>query len=91
MVRSTYRLHQIRRSYAPRPLRDHPLVSRYAGSSLIGYDVRAYDAFALPLGKARVNEAREHVLAQSQDVAGRVTRLLYVAPEGRSSLEIYRN
>src|SRR5688500_19505581 len=30
--------------------KDHPLVSRYAGSVIIGYDFRRFDEFVIPLG-----------------------------------------
>jgi len=30
--------------------KDHPMVSRYAGSVIIGYDLRKFDEFPIPLG-----------------------------------------
>lgn len=70
--------------------KDHPLVTRYAGSSLIGYDAKEYDAFTLALGPATYEE-RKWVAAKRKDLEGKVTRLQYVGPAGRSSLEVFRN
>lgn len=69
---------------------DHPLVTRYTGSNLIGYDAKDYDAFTLALGPA-TREGGKIVPAKKQQLEGKVTRLLYVGPEGRSSLEVFRN
>ena len=69
---------------------DHPLVTRYTGSNLVAYDSKEYDAFTLILGPA-TREAGKIVPAKKQPLEGKVTRLLYVGPEGRSSLEVFRN
>jgi len=72
--------------------KDHPLISRYSGSSIIGYDIRDYDALTLPLGKqASEPSTRKPKFSESKTIEGKVTRLLYVSPEGRSSLEVLRN
>ena len=80
--------------------KDHPMVSRYAGSVIIGYDFRKFDEFVIPLGILKrvgdrpVAGGGTHPAfepAKSQRVEGRVTRILYVGPEGRSPLEIVRN
>ncbi|MBA4393272.1 MAG: DUF4892 domain-containing protein, partial [Desulfobacca sp.] len=71
---------------------DHPLISRYAGSIILGYDVRDYDSFALPLGKQGSDpKSTAPILSKKQALEGKVTRILYASPEGRSSLEILRN
>jgi outer membrane protein OmpA-like peptidoglycan-associated protein len=76
--------------------RDHPMVSRYAGSIIIGYDFRKFDQVVIPLGTLkRIDPASgggptlEPV--KSQRVEGRATRILYVGPRDRSPLEIVRN
>ena len=33
--------------------KDHPMVSRYAGSIIIGYDFRKFDEFVIPLGSLK--------------------------------------
>jgi OOP family OmpA-OmpF porin len=72
--------------------RDHPLISRYAGSYIIGFDTRDFDELTLPLGPTVPVEGRfAFQPSKSQRVEGRVTRILYVAPQGRSSLEVLRN
>ena len=74
--------------------RDHPLIPRYAGSSIIGYDTRDYGEMTLALGRSVPDEEAkgfEYKLSKNQRVEGKLTRLLYVAPLGRSSLEVFRN
>jgi OmpA-OmpF porin, OOP family len=73
--------------------KDHPMVSRYAGSVIIGYDFRKFDEFIIPLGALKRLRVGENIfeLAKSQRVEGRVTRILYVGPPDRSPLEIVRN
>jgi OOP family OmpA-OmpF porin len=71
---------------------DHSLISRYAGSLILGYDVRDFDSFALPLGKQGSDpKTGLTVLSKKQGLEGKVTRILYSSPEGRSSLEVLRN
>jgi OmpA-OmpF porin, OOP family len=65
-------------------------VSRYAGSVIVGYDSREFDELVLPLG--RVTVAYPKVTpAKQQTVSGKTTRILYVAPPERSTLEVMRN
>jgi OOP family OmpA-OmpF porin len=70
--------------------RDHPTVSRYAGSVIIGYDFRKFADFVLPLGPVSVSPTGA-AAEKSQKLEGRVTRILYLAPEERSTLEVFRN
>lgn len=69
---------------------DHPLIHRYEGSWILGYRQLAFDAFTLPLS-APTRAGGAITLPKQQVVEGRHTRLLYVAPDGRSSLEVFRN
>lgn len=72
--------------------KDHPLISRYQGSYILDYDFKEYDAFVLPLGKQiREPKTDRIVPVKSQKLEGKATRILYVAPLGRSSLEVFRN
>lgn len=71
--------------------KDFPLIKRYEGSRLIGYDSRQFDAFKLLLGKLKLSDAGQAAYGAVQDVEGRHTRLLYLAPPQRSSLEVFRN
>ena len=44
--------------------KDHPMVSRYAGSIIIGYDFRKFDEFVIPLGPAQTARGgKEHIRA----------------------------
>jgi OOP family OmpA-OmpF porin len=67
--------------------KDHPLVSRYPGLVISGYVVAEFDQFSLPLGKLKSDGTPE----KSQHLEGKITRIAYDAPAGRSILEIYRN
>ena len=71
---------------------DHTFISRYARSVIIGYDVRDFDAYTMPLGR-QVSDPKTGTpsAAKSQNLEGKITRILYVSPEGRSTLEVLRN
>lgn len=69
---------------------DHPLVSRYTGSTLVAYDVKDYDAFTLALGPEKM-VAGKRTAEKTESLEGKVTRMIYVGPEGRSALEVFRN
>ena len=70
---------------------DHPLISRYKGSYIDGYDVRGFDAFRLALGKRTTDAEGNLVPERKKDLKGKVTRILYRPPVERSPLEIFRN
>jgi len=71
--------------------RDFPLIKRYEGSKLVGYDARAFDNFKLLTGKLKLGDNGMAAYDQAKPVEGRHTRLLYLAPPQRSPLEIFRN
>jgi outer membrane protein OmpA-like peptidoglycan-associated protein len=60
--------------------RDHPALSRYAGSWLVGRSPAVFDELVLPAGPTAT--AR---------VEGQVHRFYYLGPAGRSVLEVQRN
>jgi OOP family OmpA-OmpF porin len=70
---------------------DFPLIKRYEGSRLIGYDSRQFDAFKLLLGKLKLADTGQPTYDAVQEVEGRHSRLLYLAPPQRGSLEVFRN
>ena len=71
---------------------DHPMVTRYEGSFIDGFEIREYDEFLLPLGPAVWNDARDKKIPEtSRQLEGLITRILYRGPDERSSLEILRN
>ena len=65
---------------------DHPLISRYPGSIIKNYLTKEFDELTLPLGKVV-----EQKFAKSQHLEGKVTRIVYAVPQGRSLLEVFRN
>lgn len=69
---------------------DHPLFPRYAGAVITEYDVKAFDSAALAqakiFGRPEDDRPRTFLVAE-----GKVTRIGYDLPKGRSVLEVYRN
>ncbi len=66
--------------------KDHPLISRYPGSYITNYFTKEFDAFTLPLSKNS-----DQGFAKNQHLEGKITRIVYVAPLGRTVLEVFRN
>jgi OOP family OmpA-OmpF porin len=71
---------------AGEPVKDHPLVSRFAGSEVLEHKAAEFDQFALPLGQI-IDESQ---FTKSQNVEGKLTKFKYSLPKDRSSLEIFR-
>jgi OOP family OmpA-OmpF porin len=67
--------------------KDHPVIQRFAGSWLVGYHHSDWEQVQLPTGMA----VKDRKMEQSITLEGKVTRLVYVAPRGKSPLEVYRN
>jgi len=65
---------------------DSPLISRYPGSTITNYATHEFDAFQLPVGAVTPKGEPKF-----QTIEGRITRIVYADPAGRSSLEVYRN
>lgn len=70
---------------------DHSLIPRYAGSTIVGYDYRAFERFDLPTGPQERDASNKIVLADALTVEGRHTRIIYSAPVERSTLEVFSN
>jgi len=70
---------------------DHPMVTRYEGSFIDGYQIKEFDEFILPLGPVATNSDGDRVPKEQAVLEGQITRILYRGPEERSSLEILRN
>ncbi len=66
--------------------KDHPMISRYSGSWIIGYVTKEYDEYLLPTGKVEGDQP-----TKSEHLEGKITRITYQAPQGRSTLEVFRN
>lgn len=66
--------------------KDHPLISRYPGSRITEYSQQEFDEYILALGKIESGQ-----LAKRQNLEGKLTRIHYEIPMGRSTLEVFRN
>lgn len=78
--------------------RDSPLLRRYDGSFIVDYAQRAFDEFELPTaelkpvpGKKDAKNNDVFAPAASEQLQGRLTRIVYVAPANRSPLEVMSN
>jgi outer membrane protein OmpA-like peptidoglycan-associated protein len=80
--------------------KDPPWLKRYEGSFIVSYEHRAFDAADLPASQLRPvpgDNAQDRynnqvVVAKATHPAeGEYTRLVYIAPEDRSPLELMRN
>jgi OmpA-OmpF porin, OOP family len=70
--------------------KDHPLLKRYEGSTIIKYVSHEFDQYVLPLGPATGNFTESN-LTKSIKLEGKLTRLTYLIPVGRSAIEVLRN
>lgn len=70
------------------PGADHPLVGRYAGSTLTDYQAKRFDSRGFVTGGT---PDRSLVAENLQSVEGKSTVLLYKTAAGVSSLEVFRN
>jgi len=66
---------------------DHPLVQRFTGSWLVGYKTNEWEQARFPVGMT----VKDYKWVDAETVEGRVTKLVYVAPPGKSPLEVFRN
>lgn len=68
---------------------DHPILKRFTGSLLVGYAQQDWDQRSFP--DASGVSKSDDKFAHPVDIEGRVTRLFYLAPLGKSPLEVFRN
>lgn len=73
--------------------KDHPMVSRYEGSSIVDYDFREFDSYEILLGKVKRDPENpsDTIEESSENLEGKVTKISYYLPEDRSTLEVFRN
>ncbi len=71
--------------------RDHPLIKRYEGSVLLAIEEKAFDEQLIVEGPYVTGPDGKDTFTKSRVVEGKRTRRLYMAPDGRSSLEVFRN
>lgn len=72
---------------------DFPAAGRYDGAVLLAQTVMAFDELVLPSGPMvfEANATPRNHFKSTVTAQGRVTRSLYIAPQGRSTLEILAN
>ncbi|MEW6122314.1 MAG: OmpA family protein [Pseudomonadota bacterium] len=71
---------------------DNPLTGRYKESVLLAQTVKAFDELTLPSGPAEGSTYSDgKKFTATVTAQGKVTRSLYAAPAGRSSLEVSTN
>jgi OmpA-OmpF porin, OOP family len=78
--------------------KDSPLLKRFQGSLIVSYERKSQAEFSLPLASLeKVPDKRDHhnneyfEPKQKKDVTGAYTRLIYLVPPERSSLEVSGN
>jgi outer membrane protein OmpA-like peptidoglycan-associated protein len=69
---------------------DHPLIKRFTGSWLAGQRISNWDAAVLP-GSTELSKAGARSFKEPLNLEGKITRTLYIAPRGKSALEVWRN
>ena len=74
--------------------KDHPLVKRFAGSSIVAYDVKQFDSVDIPTSsyvKLNLTSGKREFVAPALLAEGRRTRIWYEAPGDTTSMEVFRN
>lgn len=70
---------------------DNPILKRYEGSVIFQYSQKEFDEYSMALGKGLNPSGGGKSNEKEQTVEGKVTRISYFAPKGRSTLEVFRN
>jgi outer membrane protein OmpA-like peptidoglycan-associated protein len=73
---------------------DHPAVKRFAGSSIVGYEVHNFDEVDFQTSTFKEFDLDRHQRIYTQaplHLEGKLTRFWYEAPGQTRALEIYRN
>ena len=74
--------------------KDHPAVKRFGGSTIVGYEVRNFDAVEFQTSTFKEFDLQAHkrrYVKPPLALEGKLTRLWYEAPGATRSLELYRN
>ncbi|MFT3929588.1 MAG: OmpA family protein [Spongiibacteraceae bacterium] len=67
---------------------DHPLMQRFTGAWLVGYRQQSWTQTLWPTS---TNTLDSSTLKDVQTIEGKSTQLIYLAPKGKSPLEVFRN
>ncbi|MCW8795530.1 MAG: OmpA family protein [Chlorobium sp.] len=74
--------------------KDHQLLKRFGGSSIVGYSVQSFNAYSLQTStfkKYNTDTGRREFVSPPLVVEGRYTQIWYEAAGETSSLELFRN
>ncbi|MEP6896900.1 MAG: DUF4892 domain-containing protein [Rhodanobacter sp.] len=71
--------------------KDHPLVSRFAGSSIYDYNSKKFDETEIATGLPYTGDQPGKLWEKSVHVEGRITRILYMTPVDTTTLEVARS
>jgi len=71
--------------------KDHPLVSRYAGSVLQNASTESFASVRVPSGPGQYGPDGKLAFAKAITVEGKISALFYVQPKERTALEVFRN
>lgn len=74
--------------------KDHPAIKRFAGSSIVAYDVKQFDSVDIPTStftKFNLSTGKREFSAPPVVAEGRRTRIWYEAQGETSSVEVLRN
>lgn len=73
--------------------KDHPAIKRFAGSSIVGYDVKRFDQYVLQTGPFKRYDPRASraEYAQSLPLEGAITRIWYESLGATTATELLRN
>ena len=73
--------------------KDHPVIKRFAGSTIIGYDQKRFDQCQLQTGPFKRYDARAGApeYAQTLPLEGAVTRIWYESSGATTATELLRN
>jgi len=71
--------------------KDHPAVPRYEGSVIFGYKFERFAEANMPLGPAFRTIENKRGFDKVETIEGARTRILYLAPLQRTSVEVIRN
>ncbi|MDR7270865.1 outer membrane protein OmpA-like peptidoglycan-associated protein [Pelomonas saccharophila] len=70
---------------------DHALIKRFAGSWLAGQRTSNWDAAAMPSSVELSKSDKRQFKDTPLNLEGKVTQTVYIAPRGKSNLEVWRN
>ncbi len=71
--------------------KDHPILSRYPGSTMTHYSQKLFDEYYLLVGPVKSTSEEDIQNAKHIRLEGTVTLITYEAPPERSNFEVYKN